>query len=34
VLAGYVAAIMWTTLIRAAHHVWRGRKAEQLYGRT
>jgi undecaprenyl-diphosphatase len=25
VLAGYTAAIMWTTLIRVAHHVWRGR---------
>ena len=23
VLAGYVAAIMWTTLIRVAHHLWR-----------
>ena len=22
VLAGYLAAIMWTTLIRAAHHLW------------
>ncbi|MCX6630003.1 MAG: phosphatase PAP2 family protein [Candidatus Solibacter sp.] len=25
VLAGYAAAIAWTTLIRAAHHLWRGR---------
>ena len=26
VLAGYAAAIMWTTLIRAAHHVWQGQE--------
>ena len=26
VLAGYVAAIMWTTLIRVAHHVWQGQE--------
>ena len=26
VLAGYAAAIMWTTLIRAAHHVWHGQE--------
>jgi membrane-associated phospholipid phosphatase len=27
VLAGYAAAIAWTTLIRVLHHVWRGRPA-------
>jgi undecaprenyl-diphosphatase len=26
VLAGYVAGIAWTTLIRAAHHMWWGRR--------
>jgi undecaprenyl-diphosphatase len=25
VLAGYVAGIVWTTLIRVVHHAWRGR---------
>ncbi len=28
VLAGYVAGIAWTTLIRVAHHVWWGRAAQ------
>lgn len=28
VLAGYVAAIAWTTLIRMAHHLWQGRREE------
>ncbi len=26
VLAGYLAAIMWTTVIRVAHHVWQGQE--------
>ena len=26
VLAGYVAGIAWTTLIRGAHHMWWGRR--------
>ncbi len=25
VLAGYAAGIVWTTLIRVAHHIWQGR---------
>ena len=30
VLAGYVAAIMWTTLIRAAHHLWQGQEGRSV----
>jgi undecaprenyl-diphosphatase len=30
VLAGYLAAIMWTTLIRAAHHLWQGQEGRSV----
>jgi len=30
VLAGYLAAIMWTTLIRAAHHLWQWREGRSV----
>lgn len=30
VLAGYLAAIMWTTLIRVAHHLWQQQKGRAM----
>lgn len=32
VLAGYAAAIGWTTLIRVVHHMWRGRQQRAVSG--